>query len=199
MTRQNEAVLQRLRSALASPPSVRKLLVTMRAQSVTRLDLAVAKILLTERGERGIYITIDRPDKHVLLILEKHNVAAAADVSSVPEPRPKRLVIAPGIFSPAIFIGEMLSRIADARTGAALDAELSGMNFLMVDNLSSLGVYNGPRGIDACFGHVAMFLDRYRTMRFIAVAGRDTLGALGPGARGFFNAEVSIPDEWLMD
>jgi len=199
MTRQNEAVMQKLRSALASPPPVRKLLITMRAQSVTRVDLAVAKILLSERNERGIYITIDRPDKHVLMILEKHNIAGSSEVSFAAEPRPKRLVIAPGIFSPAIFIGEMLSRLSDPQSGSTLDAELRGMNFLMVDNLSSLAVYNGPRGIDACFGHVAMFLDRYRSMRFIAVAGRDSLGALGPGATGFFNAEVGIPDEWLID
>ena len=199
MSRQNEAVLEKLRGALNSPPSVRKLLITMRAQSVTRMDLALAKILLTERNERGIYISIDRPDKHVLMILEKHNVAGPAEVSFALEPRPRRLVIVTGIFSPAIFIGDILSRLSDPRTGPDLDAELRGMNFLMVDNLSSLAAYNGPRGIDACFGHIAMFLDRYRSMRFIAVAGQDSLGALGPGATGFFNAEVGIPDNWLLD
>jgi len=199
MTRQNEAVLQKLRGALGSPPSVRKLLITMRAQSVTRMDIAVAKILLSERNERGIYITIDRPDKHVLAILEKHNITRPGEIASGMEPIAKKLFIAQGIFSPAIFIAELLNRIGNPHTGPALDAELRGMRFVMVDNLSSLAAYNGPKGIDACFGHVAMLLMQYPSMRFIALAGRDSLGALGPGAPGFFNSEIGIPDDWLMD
>ncbi|MBM4248155.1 MAG: hypothetical protein FJ149_01705 [Euryarchaeota archaeon] len=199
MTRQNEAVMQRLRGALDSPPAVRKLLVTMRAQSVTRMDLAVAKILISERKERGIYVTIDRPDKHVLTILSRHNVAGPGEASTEMEPAGKRLFIAKGIFSPAVFIGELLNRIRDPRSGPPLDAELRAMRFLLVDNLSSLAAYNGPKGIDACFGHVAMMLMQYPSMRFIALAGRDSLPALGPGATAFFNLGVEIPDEWLMD
>jgi len=199
MTRQNEAVMQKLRGALDSPPSIRKLLITMRAQSVTRVDLAVAKILLSERNERGIYITIDRPDKHVLMILEKHNITGPGEASSEMEPVAKRLFIAKGIFSPAVFIAELMNRTANPHSGPALDAELRAMRFLMVDNLSTLAAYNGPKGIDACFGHVAMFLMKYPSLRFIALAGRDSLGALGPDAPGFFNMMVGIPDDWLMD
>ncbi len=199
MSGQNEAVLQKLRGALDSPPAVRKLLFTMRAQSVTRMDLAVARILLAERKEQGIYITIDRPDKHVLMILQKHNVAGPDEVSSGLDPKRKRLFIAQGILSPAVFIAELLTRTSKPHGGPALDAALRKMRFLMVDNLSSLAAYNGPKGIETCFGHVAMMLMRYSSMRFVAVAARDSLGALGPDARGFFNKEVDIPDGWLMD
>jgi hypothetical protein len=199
MTRQSEVIHRRLRSSLDSPPTVRRILFTMRAPSVTRINLAILKILLSERNERGIYLTVDRPETHVISILEKHNVAAPSEVSAVPEPRPRRIVIAQGIFSPAIFIDDMFTRLHDSRAGAALDAEIRSMDFLMVDNLSSLAAYNGPKGIDACFEHLAMFLDRYRSIRFLAAAGRDSLDALGPPASTFFNTEVSIPDEWLAE
>jgi len=199
MSGQNEAVMQKLRGALDSPPAARKLLFTMRAQSVTRMDLAVARILLSERRERGIYVTIDRPDKNVIMILQKHNVAGPDDVSSDLEPKEKRLFIARGILSPAVFIAELLSRTSKPHTGPALHAELTRMRFLMLDNLSSLAVYNGPKGIEACFDYVAMMLMRYSSMRFVAVAARDSLDALGPDARGFFNLEIDIPDGWLMD
>ncbi len=199
MSGHNESVLQRLRGALNSPPQVRKILLTMRAQSVTRMDLSVARILITERNERGIYVTIDRPDKHVLSILQKHNIAGPQDATVEMEPNGKKLFIARGILSPAIFISQLLTRTQNLQSGPALDAELRAMRFLMVDNLSSLAAYNGPKGIDACFGHVAMLLMRYPSMRFIAVAGRDSFSVLGNGAKGFFNLEADIPDEWLMD
>jgi hypothetical protein len=199
MSGQNEAVMQKLRGALDSPPPVRRLLFTMRAQSVTRMDLALARILLSERKERGIYVTIDRPDRQVLMILEKHNVARPDEVSSGLEPEQKRLFIARGILSPATFIAELISRISNPHSGPALDAELRNMRFLMMDNLSTLAAYNGPKGIAACFDHVLMLLMRYGSMRFVAVAARDSLDALGPDARGFFNLVVDIPDGWLMD
>jgi hypothetical protein len=199
MSGQNEAVFQKLRGALGAPAPVRKVLITMRAQSVTRMDLAVVRILLAERKERGIYVSVDRPDKQVLSILDKHNLAGPGEAATDMEPGNKKLFIAKGIFSPAVFIAELLNRTENPRSGPGLDRELREMRFLMVDNLSTLSAYNGPKGIDACFGHVAMLLMRYPAMRFIAVAGRESLGALGGPARSFFNAEVDIPDAWLMD
>ncbi len=199
MTRQSEAIHQKLRGTLESPPSVRRILFTMRAPSVTRVNLAILKILLSERKDRGIYLTVDRPEKHVITLLEKHNLAAPSEVSAVPEPRPRKIVIAQGIFSPAIFIDDMFTRLGDPQAGPALDAEIRTMNFLMVDNLSTLNAYNGPKGIDACFAHLAMFLDRYRSIRFVAAAGRESLTALGAGARSFFDTEVGLPDEWLAE
>jgi hypothetical protein len=163
------------------------------------MDLAVVRILLAERKERGIYVSVDRPDKQVLSILDKHNLAGPGEAATDMEPGNKKLFIAKGIFSPAVFIAELLNRTENPRSGPGLDRELREMRFLMVDNLSTLSAYNGPKGIDACFGHVAMLLMRYPAMRFIAVAGRESLGALGGPARSFFNAEVDIPDAWLMD
>ena len=197
MTHRNELIFQRLRNVLDSPRNVRKILITVRAPSVTRMDFAVLRVLLSEMNQRGIYITVDRPDKYVLQILEKQNLATHAEVSFVAGPPPRRIVIATGVFSPAAFIDELFLRLADPRTRPGLNQELADMKFLIVDNLSSLAAYNGPNGIAACFGRISLLLNAYPSMRFVAVAARDSFAAVRSGALGFLDMEVDIPDDWF--
>jgi hypothetical protein len=73
------------------------------------------------------------------------------------------------------------------------------MGFIMLDDLSALGVYNSPRGITAFLEGISALLNRFPALRFVAVAARDSLDGLGPDARKFFNLEVDIPDGWLVD
>jgi len=197
MTQKSELIFQRLRNVLDSPRNVGKVLITVRAPSVTRTDLAVLRVLLSEMNQRGIYITVDRPDKQVLQILERQNLASHAEVSFHAGPPPRRIVIATGVFSPAVFFDELFLRLADPRTRPGLHQELADMKFLIVDNLSSLAAYNGPNGIAGCFGRISQFLNAYPSIRFVAVAARDSLAAVRPWASGFFDMEVDIPDEWL--
>lgn len=198
MSVQSELIFQRIRGLLESPGNVRRILIPVRAPSVTRINLAVLKVLLSERKERGIYLTVDRPDKHVLEILEKQNLATPAEVSSLPDPPVRKIVVAPGIFTPAVFIDEMFLRLSNPRTRAGLDGELRGMSFMMLDNLSTLSAFNGPMGLATCFERASAFLGSYPHFRFIAVAARDTLAALRPGAQGFFDLEADIRDDWLV-
>ena len=198
MSQQSELIFQRIRNLLSSPGNIKKILIPVRAPSVTRINLAVLKVLLSERNERGIYLTVDRPDKHVLEILEKQNIATPSETSSLPEPPMRRIVVAPGVFTPAVFIDEMFLRLSDARSRPGLDAELRGMNFMMLDNLSTLSAFNGPMGIATSFERTSAFLGSYPHFRFIAVAARDTLAALRPAAQGFFDLEAGIQDDWLV-
>jgi hypothetical protein len=197
VTHKTELIFQRLRNVLGSPPNVRRIFITVRAPSVTRTDIAVLRVLLSEMNQRGIYITVDRPEKHVLEILERQNLATHAEVSFVAGPPPRRIVIATGVFSPAAFIDELFLRLADPRTRPGLHQELADMKFMIVDNLSSLAAYNGPAGIAACFGRISQFLNAYPSIRFVAVAARDSFAAVRPGALGFLDMEVDIPDDWF--
>jgi len=197
VTQKTELIYHRLRNVLGSPPNVRRIFITVKAQSVTRTDIAVLRVLLTEMDQKGVYITVDRPEKHVMEILERHNLASHADVSFVAGPPQRRIVIATGVLSPAAFFDDLFLRLADPRTRPGLDQELAGMKFLMVDNLSSLAAYNGPNGIAASFGRISQFLNAYPSIRFVAVAARDSFAAVRPGALGFLDMEVDIPDDWF--
>jgi hypothetical protein len=198
MTHQSELIFQKVRNVLNTPRNVRRILFTVRAPSVTRINLAVLKVLLSERNERGIYLTVDRPDKYVLEILEKQNLASRAEISSLPEPPPRRIVVAPGVFSPAVYLDEIFLRLSDPRTRPGLDNELCTMSFLILDNLSTLTAFNGPKGIAACFEKMFLFLNTYPSIRLVAVAARDTLSALRPEAHGFFEMAVDLPDDWFI-
>ena len=195
MTRHSELILHKVRGALEPPAKARRLLFEVRSQSVTRIDLTVLKVLLSENNERGVFITVDRPDKHLIGILERQNLAPPEGAG---QPR-KRLFIAGAMFSPAIFVDKLLSQLSDARKGPSLQEEMQGMGFVMLDNFGSLGVYNGPRAIAVFIERVMVLLGLFPSLRFLTCAPRGSIGGLGPAVEGFFEQTIEIPDAWFAE
>jgi len=201
MTRQNIQIIQSVRSALGSPKNIRRFLFTVRAPSVARINLAVLRILLEERKERGIYLSVERPDKHLMMILERQNLAARSEVCNLgdnPKP-PKRVVIATEMVNPVVLIDEMFLALSDKAKGATLDAEIRGMGFIIVDNLATMAIYNTQKDIDEFFRKSNLFLERFPNQKMFTVTARSGYDELHAAARKFAQIEVDIPDEWLLE
>ena len=77
MTKKNLIILNKLRQEVHT--DYRRILFLVKAPQIARINLAILRICLTERKERGIYISIDKPDKHVKQILERHNISSEGD------------------------------------------------------------------------------------------------------------------------
>jgi hypothetical protein len=201
MTRQNIQIIQSIRSALGSPKNIRRFLFTVRAPSVVRINLTVLRILLEERKERGIYLSVEQPDKHVMLILERQNLAARAEVGILTEnPKPpKRVIIATEMVNPVVLIDEIFHTLTDKVRGPTLDADMKGMSFIIVDNLATMAIYNTQNDINEFFKKSNQFLERYPGQRMFTVTARNGGDELHAEAKKFAQLEVDIPDEWLLE
>lgn len=197
MSYKSELIFQELRRAL-NTPAVRGVLVTVRAPSVTRINLAVLRILLTERSERGVYLAVDRADKHLLELLERHNLTAADEVSVYQGDSPKRIVVAAGVISPIEFLDEVRSRLSDGARAAALEEDLRAFQFIMIDNISSMGIYSSPYTLERFFRGMAELLQRFRNLKCVMVTAREAIPQLSASAAALCQVKVDIKDEWLM-
>ncbi|MEM2869105.1 MAG: hypothetical protein QW379_01600 [Thermoplasmata archaeon] len=197
MSYRSELIFQELRRALERP-GAGGVLVTVRATSVTRINLSVLRVLLTERGERGIFLSLDRPDRHMLELLERHNLAAPGEASSSQETRPKKIVVAAGVISPVEFLDEVLARLSDRERAPALEEDLRSFQFIMVDNLSSMALYSGPRNLERFFRGMEELLLRFPNLRCVFVTARGAPPEVMALARRVCPVEVDIKDEWLI-
>ncbi len=196
MSYKSELIFQELRRAL-DRPGARGVFVSVRAPSVTRINLAVLRVLLTERRERGIYLAVDRADKHLLELLERHNLAAPSEVSEIAGDRPKRVVVAAGVISPIEFLDEVLARLSDPAKAPALEEDLRSFHFIMIDNLSSLDIYSGERAQERFFRGLAELLQRFTNLRCVMVTAREGSPEMSAHAANLCQVRVDIKDEWL--
>lgn len=190
-----------MRIALDGPRNIRKMLFTVRAPSVTRINLAILRGLMEERRERGIYLSVERPDKHLMMILEKQNLASEKDVGLLPDaPKPpKKVIIAVEMVCPTVLIDEINLALSDRTKGAVLENEMKGMSFLMVDNLATMAIYNSSRDIAEFFRKSGEFLERFPQLRMVMVTARSNYPELHEMARKFTQTVTDIPDEWLLE
>lgn len=209
MTRKNLLLLNKLRQEIYSDTG--RLLFTVRGPQISRINLSILRVCLSERKERGIFISIDKPDKHVKSILERQNISSdgsyvdtglKADwghegIQSPMESRKKVLVVS-GIFCPTLFLDSIdatMNQSPEAKE--RLNTELQDMNFVMVDNLSTLTIYNSQGKIQEFFKRFDKFLTDFPNLRAYLSTDRNINQETYALARGIVEKEVEILDEWL--
>ncbi len=209
MAGRNILVLEHLRKELAT--QCKRILVTVRAPQVDRINLAVLRILLTERAERGIYLSIDKPDDMVAHILERYNIAPAemgrADTgqqqTGVVEPKSadaganRRVLIVSGIFCPTIFLDSIDAAVSTPEGGAELLEELRGMDFLMVDNLLSMTLYNSWRKTEEFFARLDVLQHKFPNLRLLMTTDKHQDPRLYELAARICDIEIELRKELL--
>ena len=210
MTGRNVLILEHLRKELATER--KRILITVRAPQVDRINLAVLRIMLTERGERGIYLSIDKPDDMVAHILERYNVAPAemgrADTgqqqtstavdSSIHGPGAnRRVLIISGIFCPTIFLDSIDAAVSTPEGGKELFEEFRGMDFLMVDNLLSMPLYNSWRKTEEFFARLDVLQQKFPHLRLLMTTDKQQDGRLYDLAAAICDIEVELRQELL--
>ena len=209
MTKKNLIILNKLRQEVHT--DYRKILFLVKAPQIARINLAILRICLTERKERGIYISIDKPDKHVKQILERHNISKEGSyvdtgISSStgqhqkisPPTGSKKVLVVSGIFCPTLFLDSI-----DATMASSPDAkdkllkELGSMNFIMIDNLSTMSIYNSKKKIEEFFQRFETFMQKFPNLRVFMSTDKSVQKDIYQMARRATEHEVDILDEWL--
>jgi hypothetical protein len=119
-------------------------------------------------------------------------------LSDAPKP-PKRVIIATEMVNPTVLIDEIFLALDDKVKGPALEAELRGMSFLVVDNLATMAFYNTHKDIAEFFVKTGKYLDRFPNHRVYMVAARSSADELHAEAKRFAQLNLDIPDEWLTE
>jgi hypothetical protein len=209
VTRKNILILNKLREEIGTPK--RKFVVTVRAPHISRLNLAILRICLTERNERGIYISIDKPDKHIKAILERHNISkegAYTDTgvqttqegisAGAMQMAKRKVLVVSGIFCPNLFLDSIDATVsADPQARATLLQELSSIKFIMIDNLGTMLAYNSWGKIQEFFSRFNVFLEQFPHMRAFMSVDKDVHGNVYNLVSQICEREIEIQDDWL--
>ncbi len=209
MARGAVIIADHLRQQLARDS--RRFLVNVSAGQMTRLNLTILRICLLERNERGIYLSVDKPDAMVIQILERHQitggVGANTGTGTGPEAtgaleraeralQQKKILVVSGIFCPTLFL-DSLDRAASSAAGAGLIEELRGMHFLLVDNLAVMAAYNSRKKIEEFFQRLDALLTRFPNLRGILMTDKRDNPEIYELARGVSEVEIQIKDDVL--
>jgi hypothetical protein len=209
MTKKNLMILNRIRQEVLSDHN--RYLFVVRTPQIARINLTVLRILMAERKERGIYISIDKPDKHVKQILERHNISRegsyvdmgvqtehAPDAISSPMSTPNKILVVSGIFCPTLFLDSIDATMASSpEAKERIVAELRSMNFIMVDNISTMMAYNSNGKIHEFFARFDAFLKEFTNLKCYLSTDRNLPEDVYQVARKMVDREVEILDEWL--
>ena len=209
MTKKNLMILTRIRQEVNSANS--RFLFVVRTPQIARINLTVLRILMAERKERGIYISIDKPDKHVKQILERHNISRegsyvdtgvraenAPETISNPMEASNKILVVSGIFCPTLFLDSIDATMASSpEAKARIMGELQTMNFIMVDNVSTMIAYNSNAKIHEFFGRFDAFLKAFPNIRAFMSTDKNLPTDIYQAARKTVDREVEILDEWL--
>jgi len=210
MTKKNLIILTKIRQEVNSNHT--RFLLVVRAPQIARINLSVLRILMAERKEKGIYISIDKPDKHVKQILERQNIIkdggsyvdtgvdaeSAPDAISSPMQAPNKILVVSGIFCPTLFLDSIDSTMASSpEAKEKIEAELKSMNFIMVDNISTMMAYNSSAKVHEFFIRFDAFLKQFPNIRAFLSMDRTLPNDIYQAARKLVDREVEILDEWL--
>jgi len=224
VTRKNVQILNAIREVLRS--DTRVLVFDVPMPHITRINLAVLRIAISELGKKGIYISIDRPDRNVLSILERHNVAvpgesvtattgierssqgiaemAIARVPANPQGGPpsaiarNRILIISGIFCPTLFLDSVEAAIRSPSEGTAnLLKELQNMDFIMIDNISTMAAYNSGESIAEFFRRFDIFLGQFPRMRAYLTTDSKAQMNIFDMAKGLQGARLAMDRTWF--
>jgi hypothetical protein len=209
MTKKNLMILNRIRQEVNSSNS--RFLFVVRTPQIARINLTVLRILMADRKERGIYISIDKPDKHVKQILERHNISHegsyvdtgvhaehAPEAISAPMEAANKILVVSGIFCPTLFLDSIDATMASSpEAKARIVGELKTMNFIMVDNVSTMIAYNSNAKIHEFFVRFDAFLKQFPNIRAFLSTDKNLPTDIYQAARKAVDREVEILDEWL--
>jgi hypothetical protein len=128
-----------------------------RYTNVVRLNLVVLKAFLERKGKKGIMITIDRPHQYISHLMQLHGIdqtnlffvdaisshssdTKASSVNSATQEGPFHIETLPKFL------------LEPENANAEPVADLKEIGFIMIDNVSTLLVYNPAEKVEEFFG-----------------------------------------------
>lgn len=211
MTRQNILLQQHLRRGLAKgAPADRRFLFTVNSTRISRIDLALLRICLYERDERGIFISVERPDRTMETLLGRMNIAPAsigsADTGATSSPMAgpvasppakKKVYVVSGLMCPTLFLDAVEAGMRSGGQKSELLSEISSLDFIMLDNLSAMGIYNTMPKVAEVFSRLQAFISHFASMNVIMVADKNIYPEVYAMARKYADRETEIGEEWF--
>ncbi len=123
--------------------------------NLVRVNLVLLKAFLEEKRKRGMMITIDRPHQYVSHLMQLHGVDQTnltfIDAISTHSADTKGGAVAPEFQRGPFHIETLPDFLMRPDNGAGLAVDLSKMDFVIIDNVSTLLTYNSMESIRRFF------------------------------------------------
>ncbi len=153
-------------------------LISVKYTNLVRLNLVLLKALLERKRKKGIMITIDRPHQYVSHLLQLHGIDQSnlsfVDAISVQSSDTKGGAVA-AEFQKGPFHIEVLPEFIAGSNGSDADisSEFSMVEFVVMDNVSTLLTYNTMASVETFFTKYLDVLRERSTHRVITVLAMD--------------------------
>ncbi|MBI5000988.1 MAG: hypothetical protein HZB92_05620 [Euryarchaeota archaeon] len=159
MFEKDMSVMKKLLGEIADSENGRRIMLAVKYNQVSKVHLIVLRALLEGMGKRGLFVTVDRPHQYMEYLLklnriDHRNLTFLDMISNFSGEVPNRganVKFGASPFGIASLIDMLENGGADVE-GGSVDVAL--LDFLMMDNLSSMLIYNS-------MGEVTSFLERY--------------------------------------
>ncbi len=153
-------------------------LISVKYTNLVRLNLVLLKALLEQKQKKGIMITIDRPHQYVSHLLQLHSIDQSnltfVDAISIHSSDTKGGAVA-AEFQKGPFHIEVLPEFIAGSNGSnpAIISEFSHVEFVVMDNVSTLLTYNTMESVETFFAKYLDVVKNRATHRVITVLAMD--------------------------
>jgi hypothetical protein len=190
------------RELAGSKPAAR-FLFTCRFTKVMKLNMMLLRLCIQGRGERGIYVSIDRPHSYTQHSLKALGVPqdgliyidAISKLTGQRAEDSQVRFLADGFTLP--LLDDLFSRAFLAEGAQRHFIKMEELNFILLDNVQVMTRYLPAEKAQRILSGLGELLKRYTAMRTMIVLDP----ASDPGLAGFLRArsdrELAVPEEWL--
>ncbi|MEW5937398.1 MAG: hypothetical protein AB1665_06245 [Candidatus Thermoplasmatota archaeon] len=160
------ALMRRLLGEISGREDCRRVLLSVKYNQISRINLLLLKLLLEHRGMRGVFVTIDRPHQYMayLLRLNKVNHDKLIFIDMISRYSGGAEITAGNVrFGSGPFGTTDLLRMMESG-GAALgqaSVDMGLVDFIMIDNLSAMLVYNDLPEVSTFVQRYLSLIERY--------------------------------------
>lgn len=153
MNERDLEMVARLDAFLGAEAIQAPLLVSAHHTQVARLNLILLKVLLDLRRLRGIFITIDRPHQYMTHLMRLHGVSQEnllyLDAISSHSADTKTGTAVAGMLNGPFQIERLPSMLCgDGSAPGGLPIDWSRVDFMLLDNLGTLLMYNTQKSVE---------------------------------------------------
>jgi|Deesub1362A_J573_1020465.scaffolds.fasta_scaffold00776_11 hypothetical protein len=171
---------------------------------IARLNLILLALLLQERGYRGIVVTVDRPHQYMAYLMDLHKIPQENVIYidlilnySGLELKRERTRFTRGPFEIDLF-ENMLTK-GYSWTGEEADRiDLSAVDFILIDNVSTLMYYNTFRRVSDFIRNFALKVKAIGSLRGIITIDSNHQEHLFKVSRIYSDLVLRVEKDWFF-
>jgi hypothetical protein len=199
----SDALEERLIAEFSNAPAQARFLFSCRFTKILRLNLILLRICLGKRSEKGMFISIDRPHSYTQIALKKHAIPQEgiiyidliSKLTGTPAEESQVKFLASG-YAPKI-LSDYFSRAYIHEGAMKHFINLEEMNFILVDNLSTMLQYATMDKVKKFMGDLLELLKKHASMRAMLIVDPKENPEVHALLRPYCEREIPVMEDWL--